>query len=751
MAGLAAGAFGGVETFDSGRTGLSGTSTTWKSGSFTNEEEGVAWEYEHGRGSPQMVPGDGVLVLQTTSKGWLRSGTMTGGVGRVEMDVMQGGGTNAVDFDLWTGTNWVGNFKGCGVSGRVEHAVFAVVEDAERRPVTGEWTLMVSNRVTKAGVLVLDNLAWEPFRLHVRLPVSGTVEVRAGSEWDVEAEVTAGEGVRVTGGTWVIPEDFHGDYDHEALAQTQLTLTPSRADEGHTYELVYRAEGVIEPESGGGEGEEGGEGGGEEGGEEGGVEGGGEGEGGEGGEEEGGGEEPEPVVVAAEARVTIYVSEKLDARVVDFEDMGNVNYGTNQAVQLKGWTWLLTNVRHSDAADVKIGTRSARFHHASSNSPAVFESRDPFPGVGTVSLRAACFQTDRDITLALQAHGEEEEWQTLEWGECGVKGHLALEDGFFWADVNRSDDVWIRIVSLGKVGQYADVDEIEIREFGETLPRTVCVEQEAMERLGGTRTFEVLNREGPFEWSWDSAPAGTVEWEETEESRLVAHLPEEDASRGTYELEVEIAPPEGEELPVGLTLATNVTVKVVRAPSFELTATENVTVSNPVDVVVANVSLNNATSTVWTTAWSVEPLFESNVTLSHKSRFRLGKTCDGDAGIHRIQAVLRDAETGLTTTNEVYVTVRVESPGPGPEPELDSRDFVVKEFSGGKLTLRVEYEGRVTLQPFAAESVEGAGTAEGRVWEGEAVVFEGPGDVEFDVEEAGAVRVYGVKVTAAGE
>ena len=137
-------------------------------------------------------------------------------------------------------------------------------------------------------------------------------------------------------------------------------------------------------------------------------------------------------------------------------------------------------------------------------------------------------------TLSIQARGEEEEWQTLEWGECGVKGHMALEDGFFWADVNRSDDVWVRIVSLGKADQIADVDEIEIREFGETLPRTVCREQASMERLGGTRTFEVLNREGPFAWSWSNDPEGAVEWEETEESQLVARLPAEEASRGTY-------------------------------------------------------------------------------------------------------------------------------------------------------------------------------------------------------------------------
>ena len=76
---------------------------------------------------------------------------------------------------------------------------------------------------------------------------------------------------------------------------------------------------------------------------------------------------------------------------------------------------------------------------------------------------------------------------------------------------------------------------------------------------------------------------------------------------------------------------------------------------------------------------------------------------------------------------------------------------MVTGFGEGKLTLRVEYAGRVALQPFAAESVEGAGTAEGRVWEGETVVCEGPGTAEFNVDEAGAVRVYGVKVTAADE
>lgn len=632
-----------TETFD--HTGLSTSAATWvSSGSFTGTVEGVEWTFACGRGNPQLREGDPSMALQaggtTAQKGWLCSSVLTGGLGRISVEVRQiAGGT--VDFDVWAGEVKIGHFVGGGDTNVIETPEF-IAADSNRYPVTNDCTLMISNRITGTRNVALDNLTWEPFRLYVRLPNAATNEIRVDGEWDIEAEVFALTNLLVEG-SWSIDGGFAGTVGD--THQRHLCLTPAAEDSGKTFALTYTAQEIDSTN-----------------------------------------ESP----ATASATCWVVVSDALNPRHVSFETMPSLNYNVNTnalvPVELNGIIWLTQNIHNSDATDTKIGTRSARFRHQT-GIPAIWESQDSFQGIGTVSFHAACYNSNRVITLELQAHGEDEDWQTLAYGTCPVQNGLDITNTLFYADVNRSDAVWLRLVSTGNAEQIADVDELIIREYGDTLPRLIFTGDTAipLARPAALR-FDVLNRDGiPRTWSAGFSPEALYAVGQTNDAgALEFTFDAQPSHRADYALDV--AADFGSSSSDGV-LETSLVLRVRTPPVFELAAMANpVTVTNPVDIRVTNVVLDvSNTNNEWTTEWIVEPRFVSALTTSNKSRLYISTgTTAADANTYTLTAVMTDKITDLRSTN-VLADFRVVVAGD----DLRSEDYLITAYDIANATVTV--------------------------------------------------------------
>ena len=590
----------GTETFDN--TGLS---STWVlAGSFTGQE-GVVWTYANARGTPTVYTNNPSISLQSTStnsKGWLLSGNLTGGCSRVSAAVKQTLSL-AVDFDLRVNGQWIANYKSTGGVGAVEMMSFDAFDRTSRIPFTNDFTLMISNRLAGSGTVALDDLSWEPFRLFVRLPQTNTVTAYVGSEFELEATVfDVGQEVS---GQWSISPAFEGQMFNENT--TRLMLIPVSSDVGKNFTLTYMATDAV-----------------------------------------GGG-------YTNQASCPLTVQE--GPRWVDFEE-ASFGYNTNSGgvVDLKGMNWVFFNVRTSDSTDRRIGAASARFRHLTGLA-ASMESQDPFSGIGTVSIHYAYYgTTNRVVTFAVQVHGEGQEWSTVSNGTFNVQGHDDITNSVFSVDVSRHDDVWIRLITTGNAGELANIDNVRIRPFGDTLPRLVW-SGETNAPVGRTSVldFSLLNAEGIVrEWTSSIDPENVhAVLEETADKNLRLTVSPVDTNEwGVYMVNVS-ASMGGQT--VG---ATSVAIRVVSPPSFVLAPmATNIAVPGIVDVWVTNVVLHNSGSD-WTTVWLAEPMFSNGHSVSNKSRFRiLAGTTPADVGVHTLTALLTDSGTGVRVTNVVVLTV----------------------------------------------------------------------------------------------
>ncbi len=675
----------GTETFD--QTGLS---STWVlAGSFTGQES-VVWTYANARGAPTVYSNNPSITLRTgssTSKGWLISQTLTGGVGRVSAAFKQDS-TAAVDCDIQVNGVVVGNYKSGGISGVVDQVRLDAYDLANRMPFTNEISLMVSNRLATSGFLALDDLSWEPFRLFVRLPQTNAATAYVGSEFEMEATVfDVGQAVT---GQWSLSPAFAGEVQNDTT--TRVLLIPASADEGKNFTLTYTAVDAV-----------------------------------------GGGN-----TNRASCPLTVLEG----PRLVDFEG-ASFSYNTNEGtvVNLKGMNWTFFNVMTSDSTDRKIGATSARFKHTTALA-ATMESQDPFPGIGTVSINYAYYGTNRVVTFALQVRGEDQEWSTVSNGIFNVQGHDDISNSVFSADVLRHDDVWIRLITTGNAGELANIDNVRIRPFGDTLPRLVWSgETNAPVGMECILDFALLNAEGIVrEWTSSIAPENShAVFEETVDKNVrLTFSPLDTNEWGLYTVRVS-ANISGQE--VG---ATSVVVRVVSPPSFALApVATNVMVPGIVDVWVTNVVLHNS-GIHWTTAWLVEPLFSTAPTVSSPNRFRIGKgTTVVDVGEHWLTAVLTDSGTGVRVTNVLVLTVTGSSGGgdiTNEVYEILSTSTITNLIINGQTGRVFQAVGKTNL------------ASSNWFWLGSAVTNTGGAEVQLDLPGTNGVPFpifYGVKVRAA--
>lgn len=675
----------GQETFDG--TGLS---NSWVDGGSFTGRSGVVWTYANARGYPTVYSNDASITLRTgntATKGWLRSQTLTGGVGTVSAAFKQEL-TGAVDCDIRAGDVLIGNYVSAGTLGVVEVAAFEAVDPATRRPVTNDFVLVLSNRLASAGAVAVDDLTWTPFRLFVRLDRTGTNTAYAGEEFDAFAEVFD-IGQPVTGG-WTIEPAFAGTAtDTNSL---HWTLIPDHADIGRIFTLTYAAAGSETNHS---------------------------------------------------ARFQMEVVEAPNPRFVDFEG-ASFGYDTNSGVvtNLNGLNWLFLNARTSDSTDRKLGAVSARFRHTTA-LPATMESLDSFPdGIGTVSLHYAHYGSNRVVTFELQVHGDGEDWMTVPNGTFSVEGHEDITNSVFSVDVQRQGETWLRLLTTGNANEIANIDDLRIREYGNVLPRLTWSGETAAP-LGRETVldFTLLNAEAIARtWLYSLLPENAnAVFEVTPADQLQFRFSPQDTNEwGEYTVSASASI--GGEGAAG----TSLVIQVVSAPAFELTpAATNLTVPDIVDVWVTNVVLHG-TNTEWTTEWVAQPLFGNPGSVSNKSRFRIAAgTLESDAGDHVLTAWLTDLGTGVTASNIVVLSVT------GGGGDITNEVYPILSFGLTNVVVSGRV-GRVFTAFGTTNLAEGVGEPNW-TWEGSARTNTDGADMNLEVPAAPDPRLffYGIRVRAA--
>lgn len=674
----------GTETFDN--TGLS---NNWvAAGSFTGQES-IVWTYANAGGSPTVYTNDPAIVLQTgasTNKGWLLSETIPGGCGRVSAAFKQVLSATSDCVVLVNGIA-IANYRSSGVAGAVETASFEAFNPSDRTPFTNEFTLMVSNRLATGGRVAIDNLSWEPFRLFVRLGKTGTNLAYAGQEFDVTNELFD-VGQAVSGG-WQIPPAFEGTASD--TNESHLTLIPATADIGKTFELTYEAT------------------------------------------------DAEGTGYAHRASCWMEVLEAPNSRFVDFET-ASFGYDTNSGVttNLNGMPWRFFNVRTSDATDTRIGTTSARFRHSSLAAPASMESLETFEGVGAISVHGAHYQSNRVVTVAVLTKGEDEGavWATN--GLFNVENQADITNGVFSFDVQRAEPVFVKLITTGNFGEIADLDDLRVSEYGDVPPRLVW--SGATNVPVGWETvldFTLLNAEGIVRtWEASLSPSNAnAAFEVLPDKNLRLRFSPADAGEwGTYAVAVTA------RFDAVVAGATNVAIRVVSPPTFDLApVATNVAVREIVDVWVTNVALHGV-GTNWTTAWSAAPAFFHAPSVSDKRRFRIADgTEEADVGAHALTAVLTDSGTGVRTTNAVTIVV---TSGGG---DITNEIYPILSFQPTQLVVGGK-SGRV----FWAFGTTNLAATNG-LWQGTPVTNVDGADLALEITNTPDPRLffYGVKVRAA--
>lgn len=740
----------GVEMFDAtpfGTTRWTTTLTAW-----TNAETGNAWEANNVRASWVHDATNPALSIQSTSasaKGFWRSQeALTGGVQKVRVAFRQVLKAQA-DCEVRVNGVVIGNYKSGGDTNAVDVLEWETLDPATGLPFDGDFELAISNRVGTSGTVAFDDVEWTSYQLFVTLDKTGTNVAYASDgefeqpEFDVTATVhiPGGETLETVDGRWTVEPEFAGVMNGED--DPHLTLAPAMADVGKEFTLTFTAwEPAEEPSEEEGDGEEGeGDGGGE-------SEGDGESEAlardGEEGEEPDGDEPPPSERFSHSASVKIFVEAATSPRFLDFEDMKNCEYSAMpKSIVLAGSAWSVAGVHSSDKTDSKIGAKSLRIRHLSTNA-ASFESPVYPGGLGTLSFRYANYHTNHAMTLQVQTRGEDDDedaWTDVADGVVSFMDRMDIQDVEFRVDIQESGARAFRLLSTESNGSIADIDNLRICAFGETAP-VLLWSGDAAAGLGRdwTGAFTYLHPTSDYEFSWRVTPPlerleATTNLEDGTLTFSLSALPED---WGDYEIEATVCvAPDG--VPDQRATAQ---LAVAAFPEFEL-APVATTVSNIVDIYVTNVVLYGA-GTNWMVAWSAEPPFNGTNTLHHKSRYRVTNIVDDD-GPHVVTAVLTDSKTKLSATRQVTIEVRGSSSG-GDDPE----PFWIAEFSSTNVCVVHTTAGR-RYAAFAVEDLASGSAETNRVWTGPAEMGGPEGLLWLEIEAPGpdGQRFFGVEILPA--
>ena len=673
-----------LETFDD--TGLSPTSTRWSpAGGFTNAETGLVWAWTSARGTPQIVSGNPALALP--QHGVLALETpLADGIGAVSFTAMLASSATNAALRLDLLADGI-PFATLNAPGATDHEPVTLTAIPTSAPLVSVDSFCISNR---GSTCVIDDLKIESFRLFVSVEAPADGDLPLGHETDIAAVLThASEEVSFK---WTIEPEFAG-YAND-WGDPHLTLTPAEEDLGKTFTLTAHLWETADPE------------------------------------------------VFAEAGCELTVSDSMNPRFLDFEDVPTVNYDTNAGVvvPMRGVNWRWFNMHTSDSRDAKIGEKSARFRHTSQELPAILESLDPFEGVGAVTLHCACFQDNGPVDFALEVCGDGEEWAVA--GTFSTRDCHDITNCVAVVTVDRIDPVCVRIRSTAGSGQIADIDDIRILPYGESPP-ILAADIPSIATLGSTATafFTLLHADGIVrEWSGTlDPPSESATFEVTQEDDcLFTFAPASTNDWGHYALAVSA------DLADGSTYRTQATIRVVSAPTFELAGTSSVTVTGVVDVVVTNVVLHGDNTNKWKTAWTPDPPFANDPSVTNKSRYRIAKgTTEADIGEHVLAAVLTDEETTAAATN--YFPILVLAPPLPPDP---GGTYFIASYTLSNLTLRASNSVARTFTPFALASP----SATNWIWRGHPKTSAGPTNLDFDLTGCtNPAAVFGVLISGTDE
>ncbi len=449
-------------------------------------------------------------------------------------------------------------------------------------------------------------------------------------EYAVAATVVNSTGLDMAAGGWTIAPAGHANAFAGNVAEDGATLTvaPAPADGGREFDLTYFA--VA------GEGEA-------------------------------------AVSNSAVCRLAV-----LNPRFVDFETLGAFAYPTNYwrdeesgavdyvglRTNLNGMDWKFFNARNSTTN--ALGAVSARLRHGSRSLPGILESLGAFSGAGTVSVHYKLLSAAGFVTFAVEVR----EAGAAEWipagPDCRVEAGGDVSNQVLRLDVNRPGPLHVRLRTTGGAGNVLNVDDLDIRPYGELVPY-LDVAGASAAAIGRefVLEFAVANGAGaPREWSgWGVAAAdgGAVPaFAEVDGNLRLAFTPTPADAGRTFAATGTVSVYGGQYV-----YSTNWTFVVAAAPEFELfNASANgspILYTNQIlDVWTTNVFVGGERRTngaAYGAEWAAFPPFATN-TVDQYNRFRIGGgLLAADVGNHDLSMTLVDASNGLATTRTLHFLV----------------------------------------------------------------------------------------------
>lgn len=465
-------------------------------------------------------------------------------------------------------------------------------------------------------------------------------------EYAVLATVLNSTGLDIVGAGWTVAPagHEHGFAGNIAEDGTTLTVAPAPADGGREFDLTYTA--VA-------------------------------------------GEGAEAVSNSAVCRLAVR-----NPRFVDFEALGSFNYPTNYlrdeetgavdyigiTTNLNGMDWKFFNARNSTTN--AIGAVSARLRHSSLSLPGILESRELFAGIGTVSVNYKLLSASGFVTFALEVReGDSADW-TAVGPECRAAAGGSISNQILRVDVNRPGPLRVRLRTTGGSGNVLNVDNLEIRLYGDLVPvLTVAGSRAAAVGREYALEFALANGAGaPREWSgYGVAADGTGEipvFAEVDGNLRLAFTPAPGDAGRTFTATGTVSVYGGQYV-----YSTNWTFAVAAAPEFELfNASTNgslVLYTNQIlDVWTTNVIVGGVACTnnaQYNAQWTNYPAFVTN-TVSQYNRFRIGGgLLPADVGNHELSMTITDKTNGLATTKTLHFLVLTR--GPKDPRQLDFEEF----------------------------------------------------------------------------
>ena len=624
----------GLETFD--HTGLR-TNGQWVAATnFDGTTEGVAWTAAQVRGHPQLRPGDPAIAIRSldaSNKGWIRSAPVTGGVARVTLEfAIASDSTNAVaDFDVRVG-DLVRNVR---TNGPGIHAVSLDWLDARRRPVTNDCTIAVSNRLATSATVAIDNLAWQSPRLVVAIdPAALSLTAEGRPECTFDATVWNFTDAPVSSLAWTVsPEGFSGDI---LEGDASLTLLPAVADEGTAWTVSCTA------------------------------------------------------TAGTDTAAATAVLDLLDPRFLDFEDLPRFPYPTNftfdaetgaiellgLSTNLSGLPWRIFNARPE--TENAIGAQALRLRHSSLSTPALFESLEPFAGIGSVSFACANNHPTNWISFVLETRADESGEWTPAAPAVRLQGRTDIAANRLSFDIGDPADLYLRIRTTGGSGATFNLDDFTVTPPGGLIP--VLRAEGAPAAAAGrpyALAFRLLNAEGaPREWTVRSVtPEGPV-FTETADGLLLSFTPAEADIGTVFTATASVSVYAGQ-----YECSDTFAFAVARAPAFDL-ATGNASplpIGAILDIHMTNLVVDgrpvSSNSPLFDAEWSVAPPLEPAPTLKQYNRLRYGNAfAPADAGNHDFTLVVTDRSNTLSTARTLHF--RLFDPDASPDPRfLGFEDF----------------------------------------------------------------------------